>query len=108
MKYAKGQSGNPDGRKKGAPNKITGTLRDMMNDFLNDNYENFLNDYRSLPVNERVKTYRHCLQFCLPKLNSVDIQSDKEPINELIITTCRNKLIDRLINKKTENENETV
>jgi hypothetical protein len=30
MPFKKGQSGNPRGRKKGAPNKVTGQLKDMI------------------------------------------------------------------------------
>ena len=30
MPFKKGQSGNPRGRKKGAPNKVTGALKDMI------------------------------------------------------------------------------
>jgi hypothetical protein len=30
MPFAKGQSGNPKGRKPGAPNKLTGQLKDMI------------------------------------------------------------------------------
>ena len=30
MAFKKGQSGNPHGRKAGTPNKVTGTLKDMI------------------------------------------------------------------------------
>jgi len=107
MKYKKGQSGNPSGRKPGTKNKIPGDLREKLSSFLENGFEDFLIDYSKLPAHERIKTFRLCLQYVLPKMNAIDINQGQEPIGEIIITSVREKLVKKLTEAAKENENET-
>ena len=104
MKFEKGQE-KTGGREKGQPNKLNGKLRDMMNNFLSDNYTDFVEDYHTLKPVERTKVYTNCLQFVLPKINSINLDTGPEPINELRIVSVRQKLSDRLTEISKEGGN---
>ena len=71
-----------------------------MSDFLSNNYEGFLSDYAKLKPLDRCKVYSVVLQFVLPKLQAVSLETNEEPVGEIILTTVRNKLIDKLTQGK--------
>ena len=105
MKYEKGQSGNPEGRTKGTPNKLNGKLRDMMNNFLSDHYSDFVKDFEGLKPIERCKVYTNCVNFILPKMAAVSLETDNEPIGEIRLISVRQKLSDRLTEISKEGGN---
>ena len=82
MAFKKGQSGNPNGRPRGAKNKATNELREWVERFLVDNRENFINDIKELDPNERVKFFLALLNYTLPKQQSVkaEINDEREQI----------------------------
>ena len=84
--YQKGKD-KTGGREKGIKNKVNGAIRDRLNEFLEDNFEDFVTNYKTLPINEKIKTFRLCLQYILPRLNAVEMKQDQSQIGELIITT---------------------
>lgn len=95
------------GRKKGTENKLSGDLRKMMSDFLESNYQAFIEDYQGLKPVERCKIYRHCLQFVIPRMNSVNLKQDDE-INEIKLIEYHYPREDGKLNLHTngeENEN---
>jgi len=98
--YQKGKD-KTGGRKPGAKNKVNGAIRDRLNEFLEDNFNEFVTNYKTLPINEQIKTYRLCLQYILPRLNAVEMKQDQDQIGEIILTyhEGNHKL------KEPENEN---
>lgn len=64
----KGHTNNPNGRKKGVPNKVTGSLREMINTFLVANWEQAQSDYKASEVKDRLAFYDKMLAYGLPKL----------------------------------------
>ena len=82
MAFKKGQSGNPNGRPRGAKNKATNELREWVERFINDNLDTIANDIKELEPNERVKFFLALLNYTLPKQQSVkaEINDEREQI----------------------------
>lgn len=82
MPFEKGTSGNPGGRKPGTPNKINQQLRETITDFLECNFQKIIDDFEDLNPKDRVKLYCDLLQYGLPKLQAVQIESEIERLPE--------------------------
>jgi hypothetical protein len=64
---------NRNGRPKGIENKLNSELREKINDFLNDNWENIQNDFDSLETKEKLMFFEKLLQYSLPRLKNVEM-----------------------------------
>ena len=98
MKFKEGKSGNPNGRPKGAKNKIGKDLRDRIVNFLSDEFTSIENDFKKLKPRERVRLYCDLLQYGLPKLQAISLEAQfekmtDEQLNELFqkLTTAANE-----------------
>jgi hypothetical protein len=69
------KAGNP-GRPKGASNKVTKPLRQIISDFLSANFETIQTDFKKLPPRDRAKVYSDLLQYGIPKLSSSSMEID--------------------------------
>lgn len=67
--FKKGQGG----RKPGAVNKATKTLREFISDFLNDNRETLSKDFKRLSPRDRLVLFEKLLQYAIPKKQSTAI-----------------------------------
>ena len=76
MGLQKGQTNNPNGRPKGANNRIGSDLREKLIEFAAKDFNRFLKDLRGLSPRLRVEYYIQILSFCLPKLKQVDNQTN--------------------------------
>jgi hypothetical protein len=84
MKYKKGESGNPAGRKKGKPNRTTDQIRAMLHDFINTNIETLQTDFESMEPEKRLSFFERLLKHILPApLQELERLSD-EQLDELI------------------------
>ena len=94
MGLKKGMTNNPSGRPKGSVNKITVSLRNRINDFLNENWENLQNDFDKLKPKDRVTFYEKLLQYGLPRLQNTQLTTDIEKLTDeqldYIINNLRN------------------
>lgn len=99
MPFEKGNSGNPGGRPKGTGNKLTMQLRETISNFLEKNFESVVKDFESLTPRERLKFYCDLLQYGLPKLQAVQMQTDFEKLSDEQLDFIINELI-----KKHETE----
>ena len=92
MAFKKGQSGNKDGRPKGAENKEKKALRESLQAFLDDNISKFNTELRALKGAQFIDRYIALLEYCTPKLNRTDLTNDGESFDFNINT-------DELINE---------
>ena len=80
MPFNKGLSGNPNGRKKGTPNKITKDLRESLQFFLETNEATFQATFDKLEPKDKIRYYIDLLPFVIPKLQSTQLQvEDNQP-----------------------------
>lgn len=82
MPFDKGQSGNPEGRPKGTANKITIQLRETISDFLENNFEQIKRDFKRLQPKDRAKLYCDLLQYSLPKLQAMQLETEFDKLTD--------------------------
>lgn len=66
MKYQKGQSGNPAGRKAGKPNKTTEQLRNIFQQFLETNFSSMQRDFDQLEAKDRLMFLERIAKMIIP------------------------------------------
>lgn len=82
MPFEKGISGNPEGRPKGVTNKTSAQLRETITAFLENNFERVVTDFEGLKPKERVKFYCDLLQYGLPRLQAVQLETGFEYLTD--------------------------
>ena len=116
MAQKPGQTGNPNGRPKGSPNKTTMELRQFVQNLLQDNQNQIVKDLKKVKPEQRLAIYEKMLQYVVPKQQSIDIKAQIEAeYNELerLLKNAPEEAIAKItekieqfrqINKKDENE----
>lgn len=104
MAFKKGQSGNPDGRRKGAANKVTTELRERIKDFLEGQWDKIERDFNTLEAKDRVALFERLLQYILPRMSSVDLDADIDM--KLLSEEALDGLAERILTKNKSNDNE--
>ncbi len=73
------------GRPPGARNKATESIRSALRLLINDNLEQLQKDIDALPPKDRVNALVSLISFVVPKLNSVDLNTNNvdafKPVN---------------------------
>lgn len=90
MAQRKGQTGNPNGRPAGSPNKITAEIRNAFQLLVSNNIDTLQADLDSMKPTERVKAMLELMKFVLPTLRAVEITEERDfegeqTINEITI-----------------------
>ena len=85
MAQKKGQTGNPNGRPKGIPNKVTKDVRQLLNDIVQRNIANIEDDLKELSSKERLQIITGLLPFVVPKLQNIEamIEQSKLGVSEM-------------------------
>jgi len=72
MGLKKGMTNNPKGRPKGAANKVSTSMRERINTFLDENFDLVQEDFKKLDPKDKLLFYTKLLAFGLPTLKAVD------------------------------------
>ena len=90
------------GRKKGQPNKVTTSLKNRIDLFINRNFEGIQAEYNSLPAKEKLNFISQMLAYAVPKLASTsnDI-SIKTKLEELSSEQLQ-RVVDGILNEEVE------
>lgn len=76
--FKRGMSGNPYGRPVGAVNLATREIREAVTMIVNNNLQQLQTDIEGMEPRERVKYLLALMDFILPKLQRVQVQSQDE------------------------------
>lgn len=96
MGLPKGRTNNRAGKPKGTLNKLPRDLRQSITDFLNENFEEVLIEWGKLGGRDKVNFYKDLLQYAIPKLQNVEIDTDFDRLND--------EQLDRIIEGLRNNE----
>ena len=106
MSFEKGQSGNPNGRPKGAKDKATKEIREKIASILEEHFtpERVTEDLEAMEPKERLMFLTKLMEYTVPKLKQTDIEAnvnnrtDKPPT---FIFTDLSKLDEESTKKQT-------
>lgn len=87
MAQKKGQTGNPNGRPKGTPNKVTQDLKSAVKTFLENNIEKLQKDFDKLDSYQRLLFMEKLLKYAIPveSHSKIDFGSmTEDQLNETI------------------------
>lgn len=78
----RGRTNNPNGRPKGTPNKRNAELRERITSLIESNWDKVQSDLDGLEPKDRLFFLEKLMGYTLPKLQSVQVESDQEPEEE--------------------------
>lgn len=79
MAQKKGQTGNPNGRPKGTPNKTNKELREAINLIVSKNIHKLDADIKSLEPKDRLAFIEKLLKYVIPQVQAVPIEKEQPP-----------------------------
>ena len=89
------------GRKKGTPNRVTKGLRETIQLFVEDNFDQIKEDFEVIKPHERIKLYIDLMGYVIPKMKAVEISSsagEDKPVIQIVTNEPKemNKFIEKL------------
>jgi hypothetical protein len=75
MGLKKGQTGNPNGRPKGTPNKVTTDLKKWVEILIDKNLSRMEKDLKQLEPKDRLLVLEKLMQYSIPKQQSISVEA---------------------------------
>lgn len=98
MGLRKGQTNNPNGRPKGVPNKVTGSLRERIQSLIDDNWSTLQRDLKKLDPKDRLTLISGLLVYVVPKLaattSEVSIKNKLESMSNEKLELLVNQILE--------------
>ena len=104
MGLHKGHTNNPDGRPPGALNKMSRKLRQNLTEFLENNFDIVIKEWKKLRGKDKVSFYRDLLQYAIPKMQSVGLYSEFDNLSDEDLQKLANNILKQAENGYNENE----
>lgn len=83
MGLPKGRTNNPAGKPPGALNRITKDLRESITEFLENNFDEVIQDWHNLKdKRDKIQLYRDLLQYAVPRMRTVEMKSEFEKLSD--------------------------
>jgi len=80
MGQKKGQTGNPNGRPKGTPNKVTAEMKEKIQLFVESNFETLQKDFDNVDAKDRLIIFERLLKYVIPtKIEQENVKPDESP-----------------------------
>lgn len=76
MAQQKGKTGNPNGRPKGTPNKVTSEMKSWIQQLIDGNRKQLEKDLKALDPAERWRVVEKLMSYVVPKMQSVEAKID--------------------------------
>ena len=72
-----GRGNQGGGRKPGTPNRVTKERRELINKFLDDNWDDFKTHYKNADPATKLKIYMEMLPYTTPKMATIEYSKEK-------------------------------
>lgn len=82
MAFVKGQSGNENGRPKGATNKVNTKVKGLITQLVEDSFKDVQTEFKALKGRDKVKLWVEMLPYLVPKLQNVQAGFDFERLSD--------------------------
>ena len=96
MAQKKGQTGNPNGRPKGTPNRTTGEMRAKIQKLVDTSWRTISKDIQKMPPKDRVDIVVKLLPYVTPKLQTTELNVDFDRLTDEQLNEFVNSLIDKI------------
>ena len=96
MGQKKGQTGNPQGRPKGTPNKVTADVKTWLAGLIDNNRQQVEDDLKALEPKERLMILERLMQYTVPKQQAVSAQIDLNNLTDEQLNIIINDLTNNL------------
>lgn len=106
----KGMTNNPNGRKKGVPNKVTASMRASIEAFVQNKWGEVEECFDRLDDKDKLQFIDRMMRYVLPTLQATTVDATVETANKLgnLNDEQLNQLIDEILAQDENNVNEAV